>query len=249
MTRDRGARPATPSEDFQEYCDVRFGFRVQMPKRFEILPATMDPLARMIRGLDDLSEEEQASLQPRLPVGFWDPDVLGLLEDGRTQPLRLFEYDALQGDAEAIGAAQAEQMWEEIRDVLPKNLAAAGMPGFQFLGTCETTLGPLRALAFDYSWDGPRPGHFGGDRVRIVWALSETTMFHVYHHCSGEEWEARRPELEAVLASFEVLEQPEVEREEARSAAAHSAYAAAREQGDSEEAALQAARAAYDAAG
>ena len=35
------------------------------------------------------------------------------------------------------------------------------------------------------------------------------TMYHVYHHCSGEEWEARRAELDTILASFRLLEEGE----------------------------------------
>jgi len=248
MTNDQDATPAQPPEDFQEYSDARFGFRVQMPKRFKILPATMDPLARMIRGLDEMSEEDQAKVQPRMPVGFWDPEVIGQLEDGQMQPLRLFEYDALRGGDEAIDEAQAGRMWDEIQEFLPQNLANTKMPGFAYLGTRETKLGPLRALSFDFTWDGPRPDLYGGDHVRVVWAMSYTTMFHVYHHCSGDEWEARLPELEAVLASFELLKQSEVDKEAARSAVAFAAYEAAKEEGESEQAAMTAAQAAYEAA-
>ena len=82
MPQDHHVTPAQPPEDFQEYADSRFGFKVYMPKRFEILPETVDPLARMIRGLNELSEEEAAKLQPRMPIGFWDPDVIGELENG-----------------------------------------------------------------------------------------------------------------------------------------------------------------------
>ena len=58
-----------------------------------------------------------------------------------------------------------------------------------------------------------RPGFFGGDHACIVWALGPVTMYHVYHHCSGDEWEARLPEFETIIASFEVL-QPGEGREE-----------------------------------
>jgi hypothetical protein len=30
-------------------------------------------------------------------------------------------------------------------------------------------------------------------------------LFHVYHHCSGEVWGKHRSELDAILASFELL--------------------------------------------
>ena len=247
MTRDRAATPGQP-EDFQEYADARFGFKVRMPKRFEILPDTIDPLARMIRGLDDLPEEESARLQPRLPIGFFDPDVLGELEDGSLQPLRLIEYEALRGREERLSVEEIGQLWREMREYLPETLASAQMPGYEFLGTREMSLGPLPALAFEYAWEGVRPGHFGGDHACIVWAMGPGAMYHVYHHCSGEEWEARRPELDAILASFELLDPGEVGDEAARAAAAQAAFAAAKEAGESTEAAFAAGQAAYAAA-
>jgi hypothetical protein len=247
MTKAQDATPAQPPEDFQEYADARFGFKVMMPKRFEILPETVDPLARMIRGLDDLSEEEVTKLQPRLPIGFYDPDVLGELEDGNMQPLRLIEYEALSGREDPLGDDEIEQMRAEMRVHMPETLASAGMPGYKFLGVRETALGSLPALAFEYRWDGVRPGYFGGDHARIVWAVAPTGMFHVYHHCSGEVWGARRSELDAILASFTLMEPGEVAEEAARGAAV-AAFEAAKAAGDSTEVAFQAGQAAYEAA-
>ena len=89
---------------------------------------------------------------------------------------------------------------------MPETLASGQMPGYEFLGTRETALGELPALAFEYRWDGVRPGHFGGDHACIVWALGPMTMYHVYHHCSGDEWEVAPPEFDAILATFEVFE-------------------------------------------
>jgi hypothetical protein len=246
MTQDQAATPEQP-EDFQEYADSRFGFRVQMPKRFEILPDTIDPLARMIRGLNDMPEEEAAKLQPRLPIGFFDPEVLGELEDGTMQPLRLIEYESLRGREGQLSVEEIGQLWREMREYLPDTLASAQMPGYEFLGTRETSLGPLPALSFEYSWEGVRPGHFGGDHACIVWALGPTGMFHVYHHCSGEEWEARQPELDAILASFELLDPGESEEEAVRAAAAQAAFLAAKAEGQSTEAAFEAGQAAYAA--
>jgi hypothetical protein len=73
-------------------------------------------------------------------------------------------------------------------------------------------------------------------------------MFHVYHHCSGEEWEARQPELDAILASFELLDPGESEEEAVRAAAAQAAFLAAKAEGQSTEAAFEAGQAAYAAA-
>ena len=206
MTQDQDAAPAPYPEDFQPYVDSRFGFAIAMPKRFEILPDTIDPLARMLRGLYELSEEEAAERQARLPMGFFDPEVLGDLGDGDMQPLRLFEYEAIRGRDDPLSEEQSRQMWLDVQGFMPETLASGQMPGYEFLGTRETTLGDLPALAFEYSWDGVRPGHFGGDRACIVWALGPMTMYHVYHHCSGDEWHARLPEFEAILATFEVFE-------------------------------------------
>jgi hypothetical protein len=235
------------TQEFQEYSDARFGFKVQMPKRFEIIPTTVDPLARLIRGLDDLSEDEQREMQQNLPVGFWDPELIGELESGQYQPLRLVEYEALRGE-DPIPPEQAKKMWDEVIEFMPQTIESAGMPGYKYLGTGETKLGELPALTFDYRWDGPRPKMYGGDHVRIVWAVSDSAMFHVYYHCSTEEWDKRLPEFEEIIATFAVLQPEEMEQEAARSAAALAAYSAAQAAGDSEEAAMAAGQAAYEAA-
>jgi len=250
MTKQQGAappRPSRPPEDFQEYADARFGFKVQMPKRFEILPETVDPLSRMIRGLDELSAEEAAELRPRLPVGFWDPEVTAELEDGVTQPLRLFEYDALLGSEEPLSPEDVARMRAEMRTYMPETLAGAQMPGFAFLGTHETRLGALPALAFEYAWDGVWPGHFGGDHAYIVWALGPSGMYHVYHHCSGKEWKKRKPELDAILASFQLMSDAEL-AEEAAQGQARAAFEAAKAAGQSHDDAYKAGQAAYAAA-
>lgn len=197
---------AQQPEDFHVYVDSRYGFSVAVPKRFEILATTIDPLARTMRELHDLPEEEEAERQRDCPIGFWDPEVLGELEDGTGTPLRLFEFDAIRGRDEPLSDEQAERMWMDIQGFMPETLASGELPGYEFLEARETALGPLRALAFEYRWDGVRPGAFGGDHACIVWALGPMTIYHVYHHCPGEEWLARRPELDAILASFELLE-------------------------------------------
>jgi hypothetical protein len=248
MSHDQDATSAQTPEDFQEYSDARFGFKVQMPTRFEIIPTTVDPLSRMIRGLDNLPEEEQRKVQQQLPVGFWDPELIGELESGKYQPLRLIEYDALRDSTGTISEDRARGMREEVVDFMPKTLESARMPGYKYLGTSETKLGELQALAFDYRWDGPRPKMYGGDRVRIVWAVGDAVMFHVYYHCSTKEWDRWLPEFETILASFTLMKPEEMEQEAARSAAAMAAFSAARAGGDSEEAAMAAAQAAYEAA-
>jgi hypothetical protein len=215
MTEDQGTTPAQPPEDFHVYVDSRFGFSVAVPKRFEILATTMDPLARTMRELHDLSEEAEAERQREMPIGFWDPEVLGELEDGTGTPLRLFEFDAIRGRDDPLSDEAAERMWMDIQQFLPETLESGELPGYEFLEIRETMLGEMPALAFEYRWDGVRPGAFGGDHACVVWALGPMTVYHVYHHCAGEVWEARRPELDAILASFELLRQGEDDEGEA----------------------------------
>ena len=169
------------------------------------------------------------------------------------QPLRLIEYEALRGREEPLSDAESEQLRAEMREYLPETLASARMPGYEFLGMRETALGPLPALAFEYRWAGVRPGFYGGDRARIVWALGPTAMFHVYHHCSGEVWGSHRSELDAILASFEPFEplepnEPGGGGEAAARAAAVAAFEAAKAAGESTGAAFEAGQAAYEAA-
>ena len=247
MPQDHHVTPAQPPEDFQEYADARFGFKVYMPKRFEILPETVDPLARMIRGLNDLPEEEAAKLQPRLPIGFWDPDVVGELENGDRQPLRLFEYEALGGRDEPLSPRSSPA------DARGDARVPAGDPG-------ERADAGLRVPR------DPRdePGSAPGAHVRVLLGrrvagplrrrprlhrvgAGPDGMFHVYHHCSGEEWKARRPEFDAILASFALLA-PGEDQEMAASAAAVAAFEAAKAAGDSTEDAFKAGQAAFEAA-
>ena len=247
MSKHRRAEQTRPPEDFQEYADSRFGFKVQMPKRFEILPETVDPLSRMIRGLDELSEDDAARLRSRLPVGFWDPEVTGELEDGATQPLRIIEYDVLLGGGDLPSPEDVAQLRAEMRTYLPETLAAAQMPGFAFFGSHEIRLGALPALAFEYTWDGVWPDHFDRDHACVVWALGPAGTYHVYHHCPGEEWDARKPELDAILASFAIMS-PAERAEEAAHGAAVQAFEEAKAAGESTADALRAGQAAYEAA-
>ena len=140
-----------------------------------------------------------------------------------------------------------------MREYLPETLASAQMPGFEFLGIRETSLGPLPALMFEYSLGRRAAGPLRRrPRLHRVGARPDG-MYHVYHHCSGEEWEARRPELDAILASFTLLA-PGEDAGEAASAAAVAAFEAAKAAGDSRrtpsagQAAFEAAHAPDDAA-
>ena len=45
----------------------------------------------------------------------------------------------------------------------------------------------------------------GGDRGLIVWGLTAIQVFQLYYHCPAEEWDARLPEFEQILDTFEPL--------------------------------------------
>ena len=194
-----------PPEGFRRHVEERFGFAVTVPRRFQLLANTVDPIARMMRGPGGELPQEEADQRRNWPEGFWDREVLGELEDGRVQPFRLLEFDAVGGRREPLNDAAASDMWFQARQLCPETLESVGLPGFTLLNVLDTSLGELDALAFEYHWDGLLAGEDGGDHGLLVWASTPMTVFHVYHHCVETEWAARKPELDAILASFEVL--------------------------------------------
>jgi hypothetical protein len=194
-----------PPAGFRWHIEPRFGFAVTVPRRFALLGNTVDPIARLIRGLGGKSAREEADQRRNWPDGFCDREVLGELEDGRVQPFRLLEFDAVGGRSEPLTDAEVSDMWFKARQLFPETLESVGLPGFALLNVLDTSLGELDALAFEYHWDGLRAGEDGGDHGLLVWAPTPMTVFHAYHHCVETEWAARKRELDAILASFEVL--------------------------------------------
>ena len=89
---------------------------------------------------------------------------------------------------------------------MPEALASRGMPGFVFREVRDARLGPLDALEFEYEWAGPREAPELTDRALVVWAPTPTAVYQVYYHCPAEVWDAWLPELEQILASFELIE-------------------------------------------
>ena len=85
------------------------------------------------------------------------------------------------------------------------------MPGYELLAVRDAKLGPLEALAFEYVWAGPREEPELFDRAMVVWAATPTTVYQVYYHCPEEVWDPWLPELEQILASFELIERREPE--------------------------------------
>ena len=186
-----------------------------VPAVFVALLNTVDPLARLLRRLDDKELDEESKLTGSWPVGFADPEVVDDIGEGHHEPLRLLEFDVLTRP-DPMSDADIAAMRAVVRDALPEALASRGLAGFRMRDRAEITLGPLDALAFEYEWAGPRDAPELTDRALVVWAPTPTAVYQVYYHCPAEVWDAWLPELEAILASFELVERrPE---SEARSA-------------------------------
>lgn len=198
-----------PPAGFRWHDTTRFGFAIAVPQRFHLISNTVDPVARCWRSCDDESGERESNpnADARWPQGLWDPEVIGELADGRVQPFRLFEFDAIGGRSEPLPDDRSGPMWFEARQMFPMTLESAELPGYQLRDIHDTTLGKLDALAFEYHWDGLRPSEDGGDHALLVWVPTPWAVFHVYHHCSETEWVARAEELEEILETFRVLDE------------------------------------------
>jgi hypothetical protein len=188
--------------------ESRFGFALEVPRRFIGLANSVDPIARALRHVDegsggDAAERERAA-RGAWPRGYCDPGVLGDVGGGRLESLRLLEIDVLRG-AEPMATDEAAAFRAETRAFLPMQLEMCGLPGYRFAGVRDAELGPLDALAFDYRWDGASPGTHGDDHGLLLWALASTAVFHVYHHCPADLWDEYLPELQLILGSFRVL--------------------------------------------
>jgi hypothetical protein len=207
---ERGGRDGQAETRFPEgmkrHEDARFGFAIDVPRRFIRLANTVDPIAQMMRvgaAQDRRDGEKPGGHKRAWPAGFCDPEVLGDIGGGRLQPLRVLEIDALCR-AEPLTDDEAAAFWFEAREILPQALESAGLPGYQLLDVRDSTLGRLDALEFEWRWDGLRPGEQGGDRALLVWALHPRRVVHVYYHCCGDEWGARLPELRSIVGSLEL---------------------------------------------
>ena len=212
-TESQGGRPEGPGarpEGMRRHEEPTFGYAVEVPAVFVALVNTVDPLARMLRGVDELELDEESKLTGSWPLGFADPEVVGDLGGDHTEPLRLLEFDVLGRD-DPVGEAQIEQMREQIRAALPQALAAAGLPRFGFRTVYEVRLGAIDALAFEYEWAGPSENKKLRDRGLVVWAPTPTAIYQVYYHCPSQVWDAWLPELEKILGSFELIERREPE--------------------------------------
>jgi hypothetical protein len=185
-----------------------FGYAVTVPAVFVALVNTVDPLARMLRGVDRLGLDEESKLTGSWPLGFADPEVIGDLGGDHTEPLRLLEFDVLTRD-DPMGTGQLERMRGQMRGAMPRALEGLGLPRFEFLALREVRLGPLDALGFEYEWAGPSESRKLRDRCLVVWAPTPTAVYQAYYHCPPQVWDAWLPELETILASFELIERRE----------------------------------------
>lgn len=200
-----GDAAATPlPEGFRRFEETMFGYAIGLPERFEPLGMTCDPVARAMRALDDATPEHEAQRLADLPQGFWDPDVAGVGDDGSPRPLRTLEMDCFLSER-PLRQDKAAQMWHRMRRILPETLTEMDLPGYRLMDQFETALGPMAALAFEFRWDGTQAHSDAGDRALIVWGLTAVQVFQLYYHCAAEEWDARLPEFERILRTFEPL--------------------------------------------
>lgn len=195
------ALPGAP-EGYRWCVQARHGFAIALPRPFHLLANTVDPVARMMRGVTEPDFGGAEIGDATFPHGFWDAGVVGELEDGRVQPFRLFEFDMVGGRDEPQPEEQRDEMWFESRHMLPLALESAELPGCRLLDVTDLRLGPLDALAFVYRWDGLCPFEGAGDHGLLVWAPTEWVVFHLYHHCPESQWKARGEELVTILETF-----------------------------------------------
>jgi hypothetical protein len=200
-----GDEQASRPEGLRRHEEPGFGYAITVPSAFVALMNTVDPLARLMRQLDDMDLEEESKLTGSWPVGFADAEVVDDIGEGHHEPLRLLEFDVLTRP-DPLSDSDIATMRGAVRDMMPEALASRGMPGFGFIEVRDAKLGPLDALAFEYEWAGPREAPEFTDRALVVWAPTPTAVYQVYYHCPAEVWDAWLPELEQILASFELIE-------------------------------------------
>ena len=202
----RGDREA--SGGMRRHEEPTYGYAVEVPAVFVALMNTVDPLARTLRGLEGMELDEESKLTGSWPVGFADPEVVGDLGGDHSEPLRMIEFDVLERE-DPISEAQLEHMRDQMRDVMPDALASAGLPRFDYKVTHEVQLGDIDALGFEYEWAGPSENKKQRDRGLVIWAPTPTAIYQVYYHCPSRVWDNWLPELEKILASFELIEKRE----------------------------------------
>jgi len=200
---DQGLRRS--SRDLRRHEERAFGYAVSVPSEFVVLMNTVDPLSRLLRGVHDKLPDEETALTGSWPVGFADPQVVGDIGGGHTEPLRLLEFDVLER-SDALSAGDIAELQQSVVGALPREIDSLGLPGFRFLGARELKLGPIDALGFEYEWDGPNAVADEPDRGLVVWAPTPTTVYQVYYHCPASAWETWWPELLGILGSFELTE-------------------------------------------
>ena len=182
------------SRELRRHEERAFGYAIDVPVDFVVLMNTVDPLSRLLRGIQDKQPHEETALTGSWPVGFADPQVVGDIGGGHTEPLRLLEFDVLER-SDALSAGDLAVLQQSVVGALPREIDSLGLPGFEFLGARELKLGPIDALGFEYEWDGPNEAADEPDRGLVVWAPTPTTVYHVCYHCPASAWGTWWPEL------------------------------------------------------
>jgi hypothetical protein len=204
MEQESGGTAAPLPEGFRRFEETMFGYSWAVPDRFEPLGMTFDPVARSMRALDDATPEHEAERLTKLPQGFWDPEVAGEGDDGQPRPLRTLELDCFLSER-PLRQDKAAQMWFRMRRILPETLGEMSLPGYKLVDQYDTALGPIAALGFEFRWDGMKAHGERGDHGLIVWGLTASQVFQLYYHCAADEWDARLPEFQQILRTFEPL--------------------------------------------
>ena len=139
MTSDERGAAGRP-EGLRRHEEPVYGYAITVPAVFVALMNTVDPLARLMRQLDDKELDEESRLTGSWPVGFADPEVVGPVGDDHQEPLRLLEFDVLTRP-DALSDAQLASMRDVVRDALPEALASRGLAGFDLLEVREREAG------------------------------------------------------------------------------------------------------------
>ena len=163
---ERTGRPA----GLRRHEEPGYGYAITVPTAFVALMNTVDPLARLMRQLDDKELDEESKLTGSWPVGFADAEVVGDIGEGHHEPLRLLEFDVLTRP-DPLDDAQIAEMREAVRRMMPEALASRGMPGYELLRARDAKLGPLEGsrVRVRVGWTAggarsvrPRHGRLGG---------------------------------------------------------------------------------------
>ena len=115
--------PQRQARERRRHEERAFGYAVTVPSDFVVLMNTVDPLARLLRGLHDKLPDEETALTGSWPVGFADPQVVGDIGGGHSEPLRLLEFDVLERP-DPLSAGDLAVLQQSVVGALPQEIDA-----------------------------------------------------------------------------------------------------------------------------